>query len=82
MESDFHEFMSLTIEQKCAIVWKEGVYIAGRARNELTFNLYSVFSFYIEVCFNLGDDCIEDVQVSKNANLLEPYLHQINLPNF
>lgn len=81
MEIDLKEFMSLTTEQKCSVVWKEGIYVAGRACNNLTFNLYSVFSFYAEICFNLADDCIEGIQVSEGSGLLEPYLNEIRLPH-
>lgn len=82
MDIDFDEFMLLTPEQKCSFIWKEGIYLGGRIKGELTFNLYSVFCLYMEIGFNLANNCIEEIKIIRNTDLLEPYLEEIDLPCF
>jgi hypothetical protein len=76
---DLVEFDLLTFEQKCFVVARNGIFIAGRNDDNLAYNLYSVFSFYTELIFNFDDDTLERINVFDKASLLEPYIEEIEL---
>lgn len=76
---DLVEFDLLTFEQKCLVVARNGIFIAGRNEGNLAYNLYSVFTFYTEFIFDFDHDSLERINVSNNASLLEPYLEEIEL---
>lgn len=77
---DLKDFITLSAEEKYLAILEEGIYVSGRRYNELTYNLYSIFCFYAEICFNLADNCIEEVNVFTGSEQLNPYLEDIQLP--
>jgi len=77
---DLKDFMTLSSEEKYLSILEDGIYVSGRRSNELTYNLYSIFCFYAEICFNLADNCIEEVNVLTEIDQLNPYLEDIQLP--
>jgi hypothetical protein len=72
-------FNLLSLDQKCEIIDKDGVYLAGRNEGVYAFNLYSIYSFYAELCYNFKDYNLEKVRVLSKTDELEPYLNEINL---
>jgi len=77
---DLNELMTLPLEEKYSFIQNEGTFIAGRMKNELTYNLYSIFLYYAEICFNLADNSIEEIILFNSARVLDPYLEEIRLP--
>ena len=73
------EFNLLTFEQKCSLIERKGVYLAGRNEDNFGYNLYAVYSFYVELRFNFSDDYLEHLQVFTSPFYLEPYLQEIEL---
>lgn len=76
---NIHEFNLLTFEQKCRVVERNGTYIAGRNEELMAYNLYAVFSFYVELTYNFSDDTLERITVCQNVAILEPYIQNIVL---
>ena len=77
---NIYQFYLLTHEQKCELVFHEGIFIASRVNGELIHSLYSISLFYVEVSFNLRNNYLDNVIVFNNSPLLEPYLEEIHLP--
>lgn len=73
------EFNLLTFDQKCQVIFRRGIYLEGRNEENLVFNLYSIFSFYAELCYNLEDDYMASINVFKYSRLLEPYINEIKI---
>ena len=76
---NIYEFQLLTHQQKCEVAFREGIYISARAKGELSYNLYSISSFYVEIAFHLLDNYLDNVLVFNSSRLLEPYLEEISI---
>lgn len=72
-------FNLLTLDQKCEMIDRQGIYLAGRNVDFHAFNLYSIFSFYVELCYNFKDYDLEKVTVITKPDQLQPYLEEIEL---
>jgi hypothetical protein len=67
------------MDQKCEVIDSQGIYLAGRNVGVYAFNLYSIFSFYVELCYNFKDYDLEKVTVITKPDQLQPYLEEIVL---
>lgn len=73
------EFNLLTFEQKCLVLGKSGIYLGGYNDGPCAYNLYSLFSFYTEACFNLDDHTLDTIQPLEGIDALDRYLEEIML---
>ncbi|MDQ4140150.1 MAG: hypothetical protein M3142_06460 [Bacteroidota bacterium] len=65
-------------EQKAALVWLKGEFLADRITGEYCICLYSMGKFFAEIWYRLADNGIDQVKGFKNRALLEPYLELVD----
>lgn len=71
-----YDFNALTEDAKANAVW-QGTFLADRREEDLTVQLYSVGSFYVEVFYDAGLNKIVRFRSFTTKSLLVPYLAQI-----
>jgi hypothetical protein len=71
-----YDFNALTETDKADAVW-QGNFLADRAENGLTVQLYGVGSFYVEVFYDPVANQIMSFRSFTTKNLLVPYLAHI-----
>lgn len=71
-----YEFNALNDDEKANAAWA-GSFLADRAEQELTVQLYAVSSFYVEVFYDSQENRIVGFRSFNTKNLLVPYLAHI-----
>jgi len=75
----FTEFKKLDNLSKELLCWSKGVVVATRQNDSFHFKLYQVFSFYIEIQYNLHFETLNSFSAFENTDQLEPYLAELNI---
>jgi len=75
-----YEYNILSQDEKARILWDSGIFLLANRGSNLTFCLYSLFDFYVEVLYNHATNSIVKLQTFKSLQRLTPYLDLINLP--
>jgi len=78
----FLQFKSLSPYKQFEILAQKGVMIGDRISTAYKFILYQIDSFYVEVKSNLFDTKIEAIKCFFDTKDLDPYLGDINMPEF
>ena len=71
------DFCRLPTIKQLNILYKEGIYIGKRKRNQFSIVLYQIDSFYVEVCYRKYRMVVSSIRISQSTTLLNPYLEQI-----
>jgi hypothetical protein len=81
----FHQFRALSEAEKSDYVWQHACFLASyRADSIYCTGLFHSWGppggdYFIEVWYNLQDDCVESWKTFRTHRLLDPYLDLINL---
>ena len=73
------EFQSFSEHERIDILYKEGIYIGKRKKEQLTALLYQVDSFYVEVIYRKYRRHIASMKCTGSTTILDPYLEQITV---
>jgi len=73
------EFRQLSYPQQIKLLYEEGTYIGKRKDKRLTFLLYQLASFYIEISYSLYRVKIAGLNFSESTEMLDPYLEQVEI---
>ena len=76
---DFKAFNKLSKEHQLEILQKDGVHVGKIIVNGKYVILYQVYGFYAEVYFKEYRREVDEIIVSDNAEILQPYLDQIQI---
>lgn len=61
-----YEFNSLTLEEKQATVWENGVFLDNYITKDIKINCYALDRFFVEVVYNAEHNVITEVWSFKN----------------
>ena len=56
---NFYEFLDLDDRGKAFAVWHYGVYLLSRTVDDLTYKLYAIEDFYVEISQSKDDKLVE-----------------------
>ena len=73
------EFIDLPQELQFEVLHKHGGYVGKRKADKQTIVLFQLHGFYVEVYYRQYRKIIDHVITSDNADILQPYLDQINV---
>lgn len=73
------EFNELPEELQFDILHKHGVYVGKRKQGDKTVVLFQLHAFYVEVYYKQYRKVVERIITSDSADILQPYLNQINV---
>lgn len=73
------EFIVLTEDQKCSIVFREGVALAQRDLRDYTVFLFQLPSYYVELYCDKQSRKVFEFKVFHSPGHLTPYLDAIPL---
>jgi len=73
------DFRNLPESLQFEILHKHGVYVGKRKLNDQTIVLLQLHGFYVEVYYKQYRKSIERIITSDSAEILQPYLDQINI---
>ncbi|KAF0198409.1 MAG: hypothetical protein FD166_1462 [Bacteroidetes bacterium] len=74
---ELYEFNALDIDSKVILLAKNGVYLLNRVEGNYLINLYTLYSFYVELWYINETEELETIKTFKNHSQLDPYLGQI-----
>lgn len=74
-----YQFSVLSEDEKTALVWNEGDFVADRWERNCYILLYQVFSFYVEIWYERDLNQIKKLRSFNSTNQLKPYLEEINI---
>lgn len=73
------EFNELSDEQQLRLLHRDGVYIGKRKLEEQMIVLFQLYGFYVEVYYRQYRRVVERLYVTTEADVLQPYLNQVNV---
>ena len=73
------EFRQLPYPHQIRLLYEEGTYIGKNKDNGLTYLLYQLAGFYIEISYSLYRVKIEGLNFSESTDMLDPYLEQVEI---
>lgn len=77
------DFEQLPREKKCKYVWNRCTFLATRFSDyqgrRCRINLYHNGHFFVEIWYNSDYDYIGDISSFTDAQLLDPYISEIDL---
>jgi len=76
---DLEDFNQHTPEQRTALVWAEGTFLADRISENCTVCLYNMGKFFAEVWYRVADNKIQSVQGFNSNTVLELYVQMVDL---
>jgi hypothetical protein len=75
----FNQFKYLSEDDQEALLWRRGVELARAKDDRFFYILYQVDGFYMEVKCLLPHKTIQEIACFEDVDLIEPYLHSINI---
>jgi hypothetical protein len=72
-----YEYIALPTDERAAVLWTRGEFIANAKSETDGWNLYCLSDFYVEV--TLKNDDIVEITPFKEGERLDKYLSQIKL---
>jgi hypothetical protein len=75
------EFSKLSPEHQLQLLHCDGVHVGKRKVGRRTVVLLQLYGFYVEVHYKVYRKEIHHLITSKNTDILQPYLNQINIPD-
>ena len=76
---NFYEFLDLDDRGKAFAVWHYGVFLLSRTADNLTYKLYAIEDFYVEISQSEDDKLVEAMNSFESIEFLTPYLDLIEL---
>lgn len=73
------DFKTLSLHDKIEKLYHDGVFIGKRTLEDRISVLYQVDSFYVEIMYGKYRYFIRAINVFRNIQKLDPYLHQMNV---
>jgi hypothetical protein len=74
-----YEYNQFTPDEQAELLWDKGVFLINRMDDKYSYNLYSLFDFFVEVWYDSKKNSIYKFRTFKTVEALEPYLDRINL---
>jgi hypothetical protein len=68
-----YEFNLLDINNQMETVNQQGVYLDNHITKNEKFNLYAIYMFFVEVCYNSIENSIAEIKSFKSGHLLDRY---------
>lgn len=75
-----YEFNLLPQPEQYSILWKVGEFLTNRSEENVTYALYQVTGFYVELEYHQDENKLLKMKTFSSTTPLEPYLQQIPLP--
>ena len=72
-----NQFNALADIKKYGAIWEHGVRLADRIEGEHKIFLYKIFSFYVELFYNIEMKMLLRLRSFSSSEQLTPYLDQI-----
>jgi len=72
------QFQLMSQGEQLSLLYREGIYV-GKRKDDLTFLLYQVDTFYVEVAYHKYRCHIAGVRATMSTTILDPYLEQIDI---
>jgi hypothetical protein len=72
------EYGSLTFEEKASILWDVGIFVDAIDYRNQTVKLYSLYSFFVEVYYNIGNKHVENLAIAGPEEMTK-YLGRITI---
>jgi hypothetical protein len=71
-------YSTLTFDERASILWDRGTFLETVDYYNQAVNLYSLYSFFVEVYYNSADNQIEKLEVA-GPDELKKYLGRIEI---
>ena len=78
----FKEFNELSKKEQLEILRRDGAHVGKRRLNGQTILLFQLHSFYVEVHYKYYRKEIENIVITNNIDIVQPYLDQIQIKGF
>ncbi len=75
---ELYEFSLLPINDRANTLWQNGEFIINVKENTSSYNLYSLFGYFVEVKLSEENQII-DIRPFKKGEILDKYLDFIDL---
>lgn len=72
-------FKLLSDEEKLEILYRCGIYVGKRRKENKTVLLYQLESFYVELFYHKHRCVVSHLYCFSSPLRIDPYLHQINV---
>lgn len=76
---ELYEFSLLPISDKGETLWENGEFIISLKEGTLSYSLYSLFGYFVEVNLCNTENQIIDIRPFKKGEILDKYLEFIKL---
>ena len=76
---DLYAFNRKNSQEKTALVWKQGQFLAVRIEPAYRVALYHLGKFFVEVLYDAEQNQIYKMRAFKSRSCLEPYLDLVDL---
>ena len=73
------QFAALNLDQQIKAVRDASVYLCKRRRGDVTYFLYQMNAFYVEVLYSHHTNKITTLFTFQSTLLLEPYLQEMHV---
>ncbi|QMU30152.1 hypothetical protein HUW48_19900 [Adhaeribacter radiodurans] len=77
-----YDFIKCNSDQRKAMVWEHGQFVADRISGDYTVCLYHMGKFFAEIWYHVADNEIQTVRGFKSLAQLEPYLNLVDISEF
>ena len=74
-----YEFNALSKNEKAEVLCECAIFLYERPDAVYRIALYYMPNFYVEVKYDMANNCITEFQLFTSTRLLEPYLSQIDI---
>lgn len=74
-----YEYQKLNDQDKEAVVFEHGRFLANRESGDERVNLYGLGDFYVEVFYHVELNELVRFRAFKSSRLLEPYLDRVSI---
>ena len=72
------EYAALSFDERSSILWDIGIFLDAVDQVNQTVKLFSLYSFFVEVYYNLGNKQVEKLHVA-GPDELAKYLGRISI---
>ena len=79
MELTLSGFKALNREEQSCLALMDGSCIGNRTEGSYQIFVYQLYSFYVEIYYNVGVVQAKKIKAFASTDHLKPYLHQIDI---
>ena len=74
------QYNELSTNARADYLWDQGIFLLQRqVKGNYIIKMYSLEKFFVEVCYNATDNCIDDISALEKDDDWYGYLNFINL---